>query len=944
MRLCLLFVLVALGVGASARSIAAEEAKTSPKSRSASPANPIVAGFERFSTTTGHGDQPLDAAGLGRVGLGRLLLGELNCTSCHEPGAATVAVILPKQAPVLSEVGARVKPEWLRELLNNPRHAKPGTTMPDVLAGLRPEERTQQVESLVHYLASLGGRLPIDLAPDKTAAGRGETLFHEIGCVACHGAQGDSKPVLNTSVPLGRPWEKYSIASLAKFLREPLKVRPSGRMPHLNITDQEGYDLAHYFLRSVAGNPANLNYAYFEGDFKTLAELAPKRPKSTGTALGFDLGVAKKSAAFGLTFTGFLRIAEAAEYTFYLTSDDGSRLSIDGLMVVENDGVHARTTKTGEMTLDRGMHALTVDYFNVNAEAVLDIEIEGPTLARGDITQYVSITEDAAPPVSNQAFKIDEKLVAEGRTLFATAGCASCHEVREEKGKPPVASKLSGMSKLKLADLNLNAGCLSDAPSGRAAQFHLSKLQREALRQALSTKPQSASDREKRQAEIVRHMTTFNCYACHARDNIGGVEAARDDHFATTIKEMGEEGRLPPPLNGVGGKLSMSWMRNIVDKGAKSRPYMLTRMPVFGIRNVKPLLETFEVVDQLPPKPLSQFDEPPYRVKDYGRLLVGSKGFGCIKCHTFDKFKAEGIQSIDMTTMTRRLRPEWFVRYVRDPLTFRPGTRMPSAWPKKGKSYLPTVFDGDCDKQISSVWTYLLDGPKAAPPQGVGGTPVELVATTEAVIYRNFIENAGSRAIGVGYPAKVNLAFDANDFRLASIWKGSFIDASTHWGGRGGGIQPPLGDHVIPLTQGISIAKLKSPDAKWPNQHGRDLGYQFLGYRLDKSQQPTFLYTVEGVSIEDFAEPIVGGTSPQLRRTLSFDGQQPKPGLWFRAAAGAQIEPLADGWYHVDRGWKLRLEAGGATPIIRGSEKNNELLVPVEFKGGKGQIVETFDW
>jgi mono/diheme cytochrome c family protein len=932
-------VLLCAIVSTSVTSAEAAKAKSSSKSRAAAPNYPVVAGFERFSVDKPKSDSPDEA-----VRLGRLLIGELNCTSCHDADAATDALLIPKQAPILSDVGERVKPEWIRELLNNPRHAKPGTTMPNVLAGLKPEERTKQVEALTHYLASLGEKLPADQAPDKNAARRGDTLFHQIGCAVCHGSQKDDAPTLSTSIPLGEPAKKYSIASLAKFLRNPLAVRPSARMPHLNITDQEGYDLAHYFLQSVAGTPPNLNYAYFEGDFKNLAELAPKRSKATGTSLGFDLGLARKSDQFGFRFSGYLRIPETGEYTFYLSSDDGSRLSIDGLKVVENDGIHARETKTGAVKLDQGMHEVVVDYFNVYAEASLEVEIEGGGIERGDINTHVSLTEDAAPPTAKPTFKIDDQLVGEGRKLFASAGCASCHEVRESKGAKPIASKLAGLPKGKLGELDIEKGCLSDAPTGRAPNFHLSKTQRDALRKAVSAKPQAKAEAEKHSDVIVRHMTTFNCYACHTRENVGGVEPARDDYFVTTIKEMGEEGRLPPPLNGVGGKLTMSWLRNILDKGAKSRPYMLTRMPVFGIRNVKPLVETFETVDLLEPKPLSEFDEPLYRVKDHGRLLVGSKGFSCIKCHTFDKFKAEGIQSIDMTTMTKRLRPEWFIRYVRDPFMFRPGTRMPAAWPKEGKSYLPSVFEGDSEKQISAVWTYLLDGPKAAPPQGVGGTPIELVAAAEPVIYRNFIENAGSRGIGVGYPAKVNLAFDANDFRLATIWKGSFIDASTHWGGRGGGIQPPLGDHVIPLTQGVAYATLKSPESKWPEKTGRDLGYQFLGISLDKARRPTFMYTVEGARVDDFAEPVGEGPQAKLKRTLSFDGKAPKDALWFRAAAGAKIEPLADGWYHIDRAWKIHIDAGGATPVIRGKEKDNELLVPVVFKDGKAKIVETFEW
>ena len=96
---------------------------------------------------------------------------------------------------------------------------------------------------------------------------------------------------------------------------------------------------------------------------------------------------------------------------------------------------------------------------------------------------------------------------------------------------------------------------------------------------------------------------------------------------------------------------------------------------------------------------------------------------------------------------------------------------MPSAWPAFGKSLLPDILDGDSDKQIQAVWNYLRDGNRARPPAGLVVNTMELIPTDEAVIYRNFIQGAGARAIGVGYPEAINLAFDANDLRLALIWK-----------------------------------------------------------------------------------------------------------------------------------------------------------------------------
>ena len=74
-------------------------------------------------------------------------------------------------------------------------------------------------------------------------------------------------------------------------------------------------------------------------------------------------------------------------------------------------------------------------------------------------------------------------------------------------------------------------------------------------------------------------------------------------------------------------------------------------------------------------------------------------------------------------------------------------------------------------------------GKAKAPPVPI---PIEPLPG-EAVIYRNFIDRAGPRAIGVGYAEGVNLAFDANVMRFAIIWRGKFMDGQRHWTGRGQG-------------------------------------------------------------------------------------------------------------------------------------------------------------
>ena len=107
----------------------------------------------------------------------------------------------------------------------------------------------------------------------------------------------------------------------------------------------------------------------------------------------------------------------------------------------------------------------------------------------------------------------------------------------------------------------------------------LNARQRDALTAAIKTPPQLSKESA---AVIARTMTTFNCYACHSRDKIGGPTEELNKFFLTTQQEMGDEGRLPPPLDGVGAKINPDYLKMLLDKGVHDRPYMHTHMPGFG--------------------------------------------------------------------------------------------------------------------------------------------------------------------------------------------------------------------------------------------------------------------------------------------------------------------------------------------------------------------------
>ena len=74
-------------------------------------------------------------------------------------------------------------------------------------------------------------------------------------------------------------------------------------------------------------------------------------------------GVPRRLSSFAIIYEGSFEIQDSGEYFFVLKSDDGSRLWIDGKEIIDHDGEHQFTPKTGTALLSKGFHALKVWYF-----------------------------------------------------------------------------------------------------------------------------------------------------------------------------------------------------------------------------------------------------------------------------------------------------------------------------------------------------------------------------------------------------------------------------------------------------------------------------------------------------------------------------------------------------------------------------------------------------
>jgi mono/diheme cytochrome c family protein len=331
--------------------------------------------------------------------------------------------------------------------------------------------------------------------------------------------------------------------------------------------------------------------------------------------------------------------------------------------------------------------------------------------------------------------------------------------------------------------------------------------------------------------------------------------------------------------------------------------------------------------------------EPEVRTLAAGRQLAGIKGLSCAQCHTFGNQKAIGIQAIGLLSMTERLRPEWFYRYLMEPTKYRPGTRMPASFPD-GASVLKTIYDGNAEHQIAALWKYLAQGDKASIPEGLLRDQMVLEPKDRPILYRNFLEGLSARGIAVGYPGGLNIAWDAESMSLSKAWQGQFIDASMHWRDRGVGRQRPLGDLILSFESVSPVAILDRPESVWPTSKQMTKSHRFKGYRLDHAGYPTFRYQIDGIEVLDRPDLILSqdGT-PALKRSLTLQSstgesqtRSSAPGkLWLRLAEGNQLRSEDTNTWLVDDRYRITIPAPiAASASIRNSNNRQELVIPIE--------------
>jgi cytochrome c2 len=691
--------------------------------------------------------------------------------------------------------------------------------------------------------------VPKESEPDVErtfATRRGRVLLTELGCANCHAASGAAAAVVERRPPnsLERVAARARRDWLARWIADPQALNPGCGMPSL-----------------LGGAKATQDVAVL---IDLLDSLAPSQaPASAPADVAVDPGVAERGRAlfheYGcVACHGPFESPQAAyaEPAFpnempstppaVPFGDLKNKWRIDELAAFLRDPKAVRTH--GRMP---------------------DLALSEPDALA--IAHYLATKFGRSPSGAVVPDTVDPARIEAGKSLFNRIGCAACHTLSSEI----LAQAPDGMKPLE--SLDAARGCLADpkaAAHGAAPRYALTAAQHGDLAAALASLKQMVGA----PAPIERAralVATFRCLACHEKDSRGGVASELVPYFRTLAEaDLGDEGRLPPRLTGAGARLQTPWIAEVVANGTRARPYVAARMPKFGEDIAHAISAGFVAGEG---EWRSDSDEAraaepklDLALATDGRRLVGKDGLNCITCHSFGDRPSAGTPGLDFLGFSKRIRGDFWRRYALSPLRAKPGTRMPTYF-EDGKSQTRDVLDGDATKQIEAIWTFFQRAHEMPAPDGVPtGQKMVLDVGDQPVVFRTFLERAGSRGIAVGTPQGLHFAFDAEQIRLVEAWTGQFLDVAPVWNGRGGNVAPELGPIVWSALPGPALL-LAPPDAlqsntaikltavpdleHWPTDGGRAHGMKFGGYRLEADGTPTFLYELRDATVPFDAPP-----------------------------------------------------------------------------------------
>lgn len=286
---------------------------------------------------------------------------------------------------------------------------------------------------------------------------------------------------------------------------------------------------------------------------------------------------------------------------------------------------------------------------------------------------------------------------ARGRALAARLGCANCHA---GTGLEPVAAPAW--------DSLLGIDCKGPP------RFALTVEEKSTLGAVVGKRHvEAVAERGQR---LVRGL---RCAACHRLDGESDGFTARAAEVADLLPAPAADAHVidqsRPELTWAGEKLQPSFLlRQLGDAVLpRSRPWLHVRMPTF------PGHADAIARGLVASHGLYFTDVPvvadPESTRVGADLVSAEKGFACVTCHGVGPqgpLQVFEVQGVNFARTAERLRPDYFLRWMRDPRRVDPATKMARYSSPEGKTGFTNVLEGDADRQYAAIlaWIATLQG------------------------------------------------------------------------------------------------------------------------------------------------------------------------------------------------------------------------------------------
>ncbi len=137
------------------------------------------------------------------------------------------------------------------------------------------------------------------------------------------------------------------------------------------------------------GDPVRvgLRYRYFEGAWDSLPDFNALKPAKEGIIPDFVFTPRNQDDLFCFVYDGYVTVPESSVCFFFTNSDDGSRLWIDDQLIVNNDGLHGLTEKSGCIALAKGSHKIRVAFFERTGSDTLEVSVMSQTMPKQKLSK-----------------------------------------------------------------------------------------------------------------------------------------------------------------------------------------------------------------------------------------------------------------------------------------------------------------------------------------------------------------------------------------------------------------------------------------------------------------------------------------------------------------------------------------------------------------------------